>query len=285
MCWEPITLRNKTTFKSINGRFQEVGQSVPCGKCVQCIKAKLSAWLFRLEKEMEICKNPLFITLTYNTENLPSTIKGIPTLRKSDVQNFMKRLRFNYCKKYNLKTSKIRYFIVGEYGTKYGRPHYHAIMFNLLDIQMIHPAWGNGQIDVKPLKNGGTTYVLKYLFKNNKKLKEGQQKEFSLVSGGFGKNYLTPAIIKYHNASIENSHLTLKGGQKVPIPKYYKDYIYSPEMRKRVSIYMESLSLSIEQQRYNLYKNKNRHLSDEQIVKNLQGMKFNVNLKRLQETF
>jgi hypothetical protein len=59
-----------------------------------------------------------FITLTYSNENLPSD----RSIHKSHVQKFIKRLRKNTGK-------KIRYFACGEYGSKTGRPHYHAIIF------------------------------------------------------------------------------------------------------------------------------------------------------------
>ncbi len=286
MCWQPITLRNQTTWKTINGRKQEVSQNVPCGKCQQCLKAKLSAWLFRLDKELEVAKNPLFITLTYDNTNLPLTKNGLVTLRKSDVQNFFKRFRKEYCKKIGNGTSGLRYYLCGEYGSKFGRPHYHMILLNCLHPDIIHKNWQNGHVLTLPLKSGGTYYVLKYLAKKDSKLKEGQQKLFSLVSGGFGKNYLTDAIKQYHNASIENSHLTMRGGQKVPIPKYYKDHIYNDEMRRKVSQYMEKLSLDLEIKRFTDYKHKYPQLSDENIVKNLQLTKFNINIAhRINETF
>lgn len=60
-----------------------------------------------------------FITLTYNSENLPNG----STLVLSHFQNFMKYLRKEY-------GPKIRFFHCGEYGEKLQRPHYHALLFN-----------------------------------------------------------------------------------------------------------------------------------------------------------
>lgn len=59
-----------------------------------------------------------FITLTYSEKNIPENM----SLEKSHLQKFFKRLRKQL-------TSKVRYFAVGEYGTKKGRPHYHVILF------------------------------------------------------------------------------------------------------------------------------------------------------------
>ncbi len=75
------------------------------------------------------------MTLTYDDEHLPindyvdsdGVIHGKPTLRKRDVQLFLKRLRKNY--KYD---NHIKYFCCGEYGGKTFRPHYHLIIFGFL---------------------------------------------------------------------------------------------------------------------------------------------------------
>ena len=67
----------------------------------------------------------------------------------------------------NLSTysKKIRYYAVGEYGSRTQRPHYHIILFNVLDADLVYVAWGQGHTMSVPLKNGGTNYVLKYLQK------------------------------------------------------------------------------------------------------------------------
>jgi hypothetical protein len=49
---------------------------------------------------------------------------------KKDIQNFLKRLRFNIAKLYGKEESKrIRYYIASEYGPTTLRPHYHGIIF------------------------------------------------------------------------------------------------------------------------------------------------------------
>lgn len=173
MCISTISIRSK--HQRMDGTFVF---NVPCGVCPECVKAKLSAWLFRLGKELEISSNPLFITLTYDEDNVP--IKdGKKTLCKKDVQDFMKRLRKAYAKE---SSKKIRYYFVGEYGTKSGRPHYHAIMFNLDNPQLISQNWKKGFTYSPPLKNGGFKYVLKYISKPKTRKKDDVRlKEFSLI--------------------------------------------------------------------------------------------------------
>ena len=62
-----------------------------------------------------------FITLTYAKEHLPSD----GSLIKWHFQDFMKRLRSAH------PSHSIRYFMCGEYGEKFTRPHYHACLFGI----------------------------------------------------------------------------------------------------------------------------------------------------------
>ena len=63
-----------------------------------------------------------FITLTFNNESLFAR-ENPGSVDVRDFQLFMKRLR-------KVRNEKIRYFHCGEYGEKFSRPHYHAILFN-----------------------------------------------------------------------------------------------------------------------------------------------------------
>ena len=66
-----------------------------------------------------------FLTLTYADEHLPPN----GSLVVADLQKFIKRLRKHYAKRNN--GIKLRYYACGEYGDRYGRPHYHAIICGL----------------------------------------------------------------------------------------------------------------------------------------------------------
>lgn len=76
-------------------------------------------WATRILHEASLHEQNSFITLTYDDGSLP--VGG--TLVKHHFQDFMKRLRAR------LSPRKIRFFQCGEYGDRYGRPHYHAIIF------------------------------------------------------------------------------------------------------------------------------------------------------------
>lgn len=106
---------------------------VPCGKCVLCTEKKAQEWVSRAMCESQTSVTPpWFITLTYNDLHRP--LHGV---NKDDAQRFMKRFRINlerYCK----KEVNIRFFLCSEYGSKTGRPHYHALIWNIPLLEHTH---------------------------------------------------------------------------------------------------------------------------------------------------
>lgn len=108
---------------------RKVLKSVPCGKCAFCLKKAIDAWCLRLAHEMEDSSSAFFITLTYDDVHIPTHHE----LSKRDATLFIKRLRN--------RNPGIRYFLVGEYGSKGLRPHYHAVIFNLLNLELITQSW------------------------------------------------------------------------------------------------------------------------------------------------
>jgi len=70
--------------------------------------------------EAQMHSENCFITLTFNDWVLNE--RNQSSVNVKDFQNFMKKLR-------NSTKKKIRFFHCGEYGSKRGRPHYHALLF------------------------------------------------------------------------------------------------------------------------------------------------------------
>ena len=212
---------------------------LPCGKCAECYKRRVSGWSFRLQKEGLHCSSSYFVTLTYNTDVVPITEKGFMSLKKSDVQKFFKRLR---------KTTKeLRYYVCGEYGGKTLRPHYHAIIFNA-NIRDIEKAWslqGNelGNIHVGEVSEASIGYTLKYMCKPPlipMHKNDDRQKEFSLMSKGIGKQYLTDNMKKWHkNDLVNRMYCNLPEGKKITMPRYYKDKIYTQGERKTIGNFVK----------------------------------------------
>lgn len=98
---------------------------IPCGKCAECRAKKKADWSNRIVMESKMHEKNAFVTLTYAPDFLPKNEVGLPTLVKRHLQLFLKRLRKELAK----KGIFIRYYAVGEYGTKKHRPHYHLVIF------------------------------------------------------------------------------------------------------------------------------------------------------------
>lgn len=211
---------------------------VPCGKCPPCLQRRASAWSFRLLNEMDSIPRCFFLTLTYSSP--PLSKSGRMTLVKRDWVLFMKRLR-----KFHVPGTTIRYYAVGEYGSKRMRPHFHAIIYGV-NPEHISKAWSpsNGtkfagvpglfecDPDVNP---SNIAYVCKYITKGRlipQYAGDDRVPEFSLMSKHLGECYLTPQMIRYHKADLSRTYHVLDGGVKVAMSRYYKDKIFSPEERE-----------------------------------------------------
>lgn len=237
---------------------KDTGMSFPCGKCYPCKARRVSGWSFRLLQEAKRSESALFITLTYSNENVTLTQNRYMTLVKRDVQLFLKRLR-TYTVRSNItggltasgqptrkknklfetpqkkshiknQKTKIKYYLCGEYGGKTDRPHYHIILFNS-SFEAVEKTWLLGDVHYGVLSEASAAYTLKYISKDTRipmHKNDDRQPEFSLMSKGLGSNYLTEAIKSYHhNGGKIRFFLTVAGGKKVAIPRYYKQKIWN----------------------------------------------------------
>ena len=160
---------------------------VACGQCLGCRLDKSRMWAMRIVHESslhELDQGNCFITLTYDDEHMPSDW----SLRKSDFQKFMKRLRKG-------SAHRIRFFHSGEYGNicrhnltvevcelcNVGRPHYHAILFNCCfrDLEPVgqrngvvyytsaalQAYWPNGFVQIGEVNFESAAYVARYCLK------------------------------------------------------------------------------------------------------------------------
>lgn len=128
---------------SCTGECYPIYQVLPCGKCTVCRYKKTQQWMTRAFAENCTSQHmPLFITLTMNDYSYPPC-----GLLKEYCQAFMKRLRkrlsdYGY-------TENLRFFLVGEYGSKTGRAHYHLLLWNFPSMDFremrdyIEDAWSN----------------------------------------------------------------------------------------------------------------------------------------------
>lgn len=250
MCISPLILRNKL----IKGGNNTFTQPVPCGKCPKCVKSKIHNWQFRLDQERKRSSSALFVTLTYEDVNL-TYANDSPTLVKKDFQDFMKRLR-------KLSINKLKYYAVGEYGSKTYRPHYHAIIFNLENPDYIQKAWGLGFTYSPPLTAGGVSYVLKYISKPRVKI-DDKQPEFSLMSQGLGSNYMTPQIVSFHKSSPSKAYV-VENGYKKSLPRYYKKKMFTEQEYNATTLFnkLRAKQLKHKQLQEYLQKYRNKSVKD-----------------------
>lgn len=213
------------------------GNLYACGKCRYCRAKRQMTWTLRGKHEGLNSTGKIFITLTYRRENLPKNKntkkenqyddKG--TLKKRDLQLFIKRLRKKYPNK------KLKYIACGEYSPKRWRPHYHAIIFGISNKEIgklqLEKLWKNGfvHIDEKPLVTpDAIAYTVGYI---NKKMQDnhnyehyqgnGREEPFQLQSQKIGLKWL-----KNHDITSLHTGFDLK---TVSIPRYYINKIYEEE--------------------------------------------------------
>ncbi|UPW41492.1 replication initiator protein [Dipodfec virus UA23Rod_1071] len=164
---------------------------VPCGDCSGCRLDHAADWAGRCAMECKNWKNNFFVTFTYDNDHLPHTSDGRRTLKKKDFSNFMKRLRKatdgaeEWTNPITEKREKIiRFFACGEYGSKRGRPHYHAALFNLAipDLKFykenmhgdklytsewLSKIWGQGFVIIGFLNYESASYIARYCQKKS----------------------------------------------------------------------------------------------------------------------
>lgn len=242
MCYTPFVVKR-----------DDLETPVPCGRCPKCVARKISEWSFRLMQQEKISDSAYFVTLTYDTQHIPITKNGYKELRKSDVQLFFKRLR-----KKHETSLEIKYYLVGEYGGRTTRPHYHILIFNAKlelmmdkkDLRILEMygydgksnircyQWDKGHITVGEVNGASVGYTLKYISKKGKvpmHRNDDRQPEFSLMSKKLGLNYLTNNMVYWHKEDLINRmYVNLEDGKKAAMPRYYKDKIYDPAERSEV---------------------------------------------------
>lgn len=132
-----------------------------CGQCLPCRIRRQSGWALRNQLELQMHCDAAFLTLTYKPEVCPET------LDYTDFQLFLKRLR--------KQQGPIRFFCVGEYGTKTGRPHWHAIIYGMPGQKKAHwrtRLWPHGFAYIGTVTTASIAYVARYCLKFGEKGEE-----------------------------------------------------------------------------------------------------------------
>jgi len=213
-------------------------REVPCGSCVSCRIARAREWAIRCVHEATLHEASGFVTLTYSDDFLPAD----QAVSQDELQRFFKRLRRA------LGNRPVRYFACGEYGERFGRPHYHAAVFGLPSCSC--PDWGpyeGGEKQVircgcegreavmKAWTLGGVSrvslvcydsarYIADYVGKADmvEQGYEGKARPFQIMSKGLGRGY-----VDLHGVDLRFNLGVNVRGNEMGLPRYYADRLGS----------------------------------------------------------
>lgn len=256
-CYHPLTgyyarEENETGKRSLvfcsDKALVDVPVQVPCGRCIGCRLDRSLSWALRCVHEASLYDENCFITLTFNDEHLLDN----SSLKVSDFQNFMKRLR------QKISPRQVRFFHCGEYGAKFSRPHHHACLFgfdfpdkvlfkksaqgDIYTSEMLSLLWPFGFSTVGRVTFESAAYVARYVLKKWSKenlspddlydsMRALSDDAFkALHYGDRHCEYITmsrrPGIgsfwyDKFKSDIYPSGFAVLPGGKKVRLPKFY----------------------------------------------------------------
>lgn len=207
---------------------------IPCGKCIGCRLDYASAWADRLAVEaLDFpSEQRWFVTLTYSDGHLPPAgSAGIHTLFPRDCTLFIKRLRSAF------PSESIRYFLSGEYGGKFARPHYHLILFgHSFDDLKYHgkndqgdpyfisrkldSLWGLGNCVIAEFSWNTASYVARYVIKKVKGPHAAEHYKSLGVVPEFCRSSRRPGI-GFNRFDGSSDSYQLPGGRRARLPKSF----------------------------------------------------------------
>ena len=287
-CYHPLDAKvspsGKPIFKNnINfGRFTRLIK-LPCGRCIGCKLDRSKQWAIRLMHEAQFHEEKCFITLTIDEKKVSShppaaadaalagssprsqtqdssgtrthetrTHDRTISLSKGDAQLLTKRLREQT--RVRNPSSRVKYYLVGEYGEKYSRPHYHIALYGeefrddryqwrhddsgpIYRSSRLEKLWPYGNSEIGTLTFKSAAYIARYI---TKKLTPGRtdesqaaydaaylraaqdgtnyyiQPEFSHISNGLGLEWFK----QYATDAYPHDYVVIDG-KKLKPPRYY----------------------------------------------------------------
>lgn len=199
-----------------------------CGKCYNCRMSRLRTWIWRCKQEVRRSLSAYFITLTYDNDNIPLTKNKFPTLVEDHMSKFIRKLR-----KTQSKDIKIRYYGVGEYGTHGDRPHYHMIIYNVIDQREIIKCWGKGQVHIGQVTAQSVAYTLAYINCQTKPKHKNDDRVMEVIrhSRDIGTNWITDSIKNHFQQNWQDWSITDRDGTKIAMPRSFRDKIFDKETK------------------------------------------------------
>lgn len=213
--------------------------AVGCGECIECRKQKAREWQIRLHEELKVWKYKYFLTLTFDSEQLEKLVNelnGTETNVNDAAQLAVRRFLERWRKKYK---KSVRHWLVTELGHEgTERIHLHGIIFDNQPHtnEEFAEIWKYGWTYTGDYCNERTiNYIVKYITKID--IDHKTYKADIYCSAGLGACYLENAmILKKHEfcGTDTKQYYTLPNGQKVALPKYYRNKLWTEEQRDQL---------------------------------------------------
>lgn len=241
---------------------------LPCGQCIGCRLERSRQWAVRCMHENQMHEFSSFVTLTFDDENIPTNY----SLDYSIFQRFMKRLRD--------QLGPCRFFMCGEYGEQFSRPHFHACLFgvffpdrelfrsldsgsNIYTSKTLERLWPYGFSSVGDVTFESAAYVARYVMKKVTGPSADEHYLWMDYATGelvtrepeFCHMSLKPGIgfswyEKYKREVYPNDRVVLRGVKMKP-PKYYDKLLQNdPTLMSdavEYSRYVKSLEIPYEE--------------------------------------
>lgn len=218
--------------------------TLPCGQCIGCRLERSRQWAIRCVHESQLYDYNSFVTLTYDDAHLASDY----SLHYPDYQLFMRRLRKHF--------SGVRFYMCGEYGENFQRPHFHACLFNcffadrsilsttsagssLYRSPLLERLWPHGFSSIGDVTFESAAYVARYIVKKVTGSQADSHYTFLDPDTGelirrtpeFTQMSRKPGIgarwfARYRSDVYEHDYVVIRGS-KVKPPRYYDNLLKS----------------------------------------------------------
>lgn len=237
----------------------------PCGQCLPCRINKRRIWAHRIILESLFHDSSVFLTLTYSDDHIPQGDFFHPrtgqvyapfSVNPEEHRLFMNKLRFHFKDQFD---RELRFYMVGEYGEKTQRPHYHYVLFGYprcVDgaryvgrrfiscrcprCDFLRNIWGKGEIFLGELNVDSANYVAGYVTKKltndnsefNRKILQGRFPEFARQSrrpgiGAMAMDNMARSLLQFDKSLYENLPRVLAHGSKfLPLGRYLTDKLH-----------------------------------------------------------
>lgn len=212
-----------------------------CGQCVGCRLERSRQWAVRCMHEASLHEANCFVTLTYEDD-------AVTSLEYRDFQLFMKRMRKFFC------PQPVRFYMCGEYGEEFGRPHFHACLFGVDFVDkrewrrgssgaqyyrshVLERLWRLGHSEIGEVTFESAGYVARYIMKkimgeDAEVCYDGKTPEFSRMSlkPGIGENWL-----RLYWPEVAQAGMVVARGVEGCAPRYYMKKLSKLEAFERIA--------------------------------------------------